>query len=235
MILPLLAFAVLALAALAPLLLTLWRAQAPRGRRDSAIALHRAQLEELDRELEEGRLGAEEHAGATLEVQRRLLAAADQPDPPPPRANRSVLIATLLVVPIGGAALYVIDGRPDLPSAAVARAEAAADGTDADGLIATLRQRLTEMDPKSDLAAQGYLLLGNAEASRGRLAAAAEAWRRSLAVHFDPSLAAQTAEAEFQAQKSLSPDTKALFQRALADAPPDAPWRSLVQQRLGGG
>ena len=40
------------------------------------MALHRAQLAELDRDLAEGRIAAAEHANAVLEVQRRLLTAA---------------------------------------------------------------------------------------------------------------------------------------------------------------
>ena len=229
-------FGLLALLAIAPLLWSLWGSPTLRGRRDSDVALHRAQLAELDRELEEGRIAAPEHAAARLEVQRRLLAAADQKDTPPTRAGRALLVAALILVPLAAEGLYLIDGHPELPDASAARdpGATAQEAADADKLITTLRQRLTELDPKTDLAAQGYLLLGNAEASRGRLPEAAAAWRQSLAVNFDPNLAAQTAEAEFQANGRLNPASRALFQKALDNAPPDAPWRSLVQQRLAG-
>ena len=65
--------------ALAPLALSLRRTAAARGRQEAAIALHRAQLAELDRDLADGRIAAAEHANAVLEVQRRLLAAAGVP------------------------------------------------------------------------------------------------------------------------------------------------------------
>ena len=71
-----LAIALLAAIALAPLALSLRRTAAARGRQEAAIALHRAQLAELDRDLADGRIAAAEHANAVLEVQRRLLAAA---------------------------------------------------------------------------------------------------------------------------------------------------------------
>ena len=48
--------ALLAVVALAPLIVTLVRYSAARGRQDSAIALHRAQLAELDRDLADGRI-----------------------------------------------------------------------------------------------------------------------------------------------------------------------------------
>jgi cytochrome c-type biogenesis protein CcmH len=231
------AFGLLTLVALSPLLWSLWRAKSPRGRRDSDLALHRAQLAELDRELAEGRIGPAEHAGARLEVQRRLLAAADQPEASPARRGMALLMAALILVPLLAQLLYVIDGHPELPdvNAASQRPDTAQEQRDADQLIATLRQRLTELDAKTDLAAQGYLLLGNAEASRGRLPEATAAWRQALAVNFDPNLAAQTAEAEFQSVGTLNPATRALFQKALDNAPPNAAWRGLVQQRLAGG
>jgi cytochrome c-type biogenesis protein CcmH len=53
-----LAIAVLAGVSLAPLAMSLRRAAVTRSRRDAAIALHRAQLAELDRDLADGRIAA---------------------------------------------------------------------------------------------------------------------------------------------------------------------------------
>ncbi len=225
-------FAALSLAALAPLIWTLWRATSLRGRRDSALALHRAQLTELDRELEEGRIGAAEHAGARLEVQRRLLAVADTVEKPPTRSGRLGLVLALILVPLAAESLYLINGHPELPDTTPQKIDSSAADQDADKLIDTLRERLATMDPKDDMTAQGYLLLGNAEANRGRVAQAVEAWRKALAVNFDPTLAAQTAEGEYQISGHMTAATHALFQQALDRAPPDAPWKSLAEQRL---
>jgi cytochrome c-type biogenesis protein CcmH len=75
-------------------------------------------------------------------------------------------------------------------------------------------------------------MLGNLEADQGDFAAAADAWRRALAVKFDPLLAAQVADAASRAEGRVSPESAELFRQALANAPPDAPWRGEVEQRL---
>ena len=67
---------------------------------------------------------------------------------------------------------------------------------------------------------------------RGKTAEAAQAWRVALHTKFDPALAAETAELEIDAAGHMTPDAAALFKRALAKAPPDAPWRNLVKRRL---
>ncbi len=228
-------FAGLAILALVPLGLTLWRAGTPRGRRDAAIALHRAQLAELDRELAEGRIGTVEHQGATLEVQRRLLAIAEQADETPQRSARAPLILALILLPLGAEGLYLINGQPQLAIAEKPVTAKVDDAAETEKLITTLRARLADLDPKQEITAQGYMLLGNAEASRGHLGEAAAAWRTALEAGFNPALAAQAAEAQTQADGKVTDETRALFKRALAEAPPDAPWRGLVERRLGGG
>ena len=166
-----LAIALLAAIALAPLALSLRRAAVARSRREAAIALHRAQLAELDRDLADGRIAAAEHASAVREAQ-----------------------------------------------------EAA--------LIAQLRRKLASLDPHSEQARQGYVLLGNAEVSRGRLNAAADAWRTALATRFDPTLAAEAAEAISETEGRVTDEAAGLFRRALAQSPADAPWRPMAQKRL---
>lgn len=237
-----LALVLLAALVLAPLL---WNARrmsgrqagAP-GRRELAMALHRAQLQELERDRADGRIGETEHASAVLEVQRRLLAAAGQSEATATRDRRGPLVATLALVPLFGIGLYVLsDGHPTMPSQPLAArlAHASRDDLVNDQLIETLRQQLAGMDQTSPLARQGYVLLGNAEDGRGHLAAAAQAWRRAVEIHFDPGLAALTAEAQTRVDGGkLGPDSRALFTRALAEAPADAPWRSVAQQRLAG-
>jgi cytochrome c-type biogenesis protein CcmH len=230
------AVAGLALVAIAPLALSLRRPAPMRGRRDSALALHRAQLAELDRELAAGRIAAAEHATARLEVQRRLLAAAAETEAMPTTSSRVPLIATLVLVPSVAFGLYLYGGHPDMPGAPLAerRAAAAVQARQEDGLIARLRERLVALDPKSDMARQGYVLLGNAEAGRARYAEAAAAWRHALAVKYDATLAAETAEAQTRADGKLTPATIAMFRRALAEAPADAPWRKLAEERIKG-
>src|SRR5271165_213341 len=224
----------LAAIALAPLALSLRRTAATRGRQEAAIALHRAQLAELDRDLADGRIAATEHANAMLEVQRRLLAAAGSTEAVSHASSRTAVLLALLVVPVGAIALYLLGGSPDLPAVPLADRLAAARTREAqeEALIGQLRRRLNELDPRSEQAHQGYVLLGNAEASRGRLQEAADAWRTALAMRFDPTIAAEAAEAITEVQGHVTEEAAMLFRQALAESPPDAPWRPMAEKRL---
>lgn len=229
-----LAIAVLVAIALAPLALSLRGTGAARSRREAAIALHRAQLAELDRDLADGRIAAPEHASAVLEVQRRLLAAADSAEPAPGAGSRWSVLSALMLLPLGAFVLYLIGGSPWLPAAPLAERIAAAQrqAEEEAVLIAQLRRRLGGLDPHSERARQGYVLLGNAEASRGKLDQAADAWRTALATRFDPTLAAEAAEAITEVNGRVTDEAEVLFRRALAESPPDAPWRPMAEKRL---
>lgn len=218
----------LACAALAPLALVLRRQTGTKGGRDPAIALHRDQLAELDRDLAEGRILPAEHATARLEVQRRLLHIAGTTEDAARPGSRTPVFAVLALVPVLALGLYVIGGSPGVPTATSTEGRAVEE----DMLVGQLRERLAAMDPHSDQARQGYMLLGNVEESRGNYAAAAAAWRTALQVRFDAVLAARTAEAATRAEGRVSDSSAALYRRALAAAPPDAPWRGEVEQRL---
>jgi cytochrome c-type biogenesis protein CcmH len=228
------AFLLLAAVCLLPLAYRLGRAPAIHGRRAAAIALHRGQLAEIARDLAEGRLHQAEYDQAKLEIERRLLADAALADPASASASRPALLAALVLIPVAAGALYWVGGRPDLPAEplAVRLAQLHAREAEEDHLIGALRARLATMDPKTEQARQGYVLLGGAEANRGRLQAAADAWRVALAARFDPVLAVRAAEAMYEADGKLSLESSALFRRALAEAPADAPWRAMVQKRL---
>src|SRR6185437_15989304 len=106
----------LALLAMLPLAMSIHRAARARGRREAALALHREQLAELDRDVAYGQIGAAEHAGAMLEVQRRLLMVADGQEEMLDGATKTPLLTTLVAVPVIALALYLPDGSPDMPS-----------------------------------------------------------------------------------------------------------------------
>ncbi len=225
---------VLAAACLAPALLMLWRPGRARTRRDSAIALHRTQLADLERDLAEGRLAPAEHASAVLEVKRRLLRAADAPDAPPERRSGTLLVAALGLIPAAALTLYLIGGSPGMPSVphaamvAIAQRRAAEEAS----LETQLVDHLKALDPASPQAHQGYVMLGELAMDRGDPAAAVAAWKTALASGFDPTLAARTADAMAAAAGRVTPAAAALFRQALAAAPADAPWRAYAQQKL---
>jgi cytochrome c-type biogenesis protein CcmH len=252
----------LALAALAPLGLALLRPARARGRRDADLALYHAQLAELERERAAGRLDEATHRAAVLEVQRRLLATPGEESAAAPARGGAALGAGLVLVPALAVGLYRVGGTPDMPSAPHAlRQEAVARE---ENLLELLRSRLAQFDPGSEAARQGHVVLGNAERNRGRLDAAAEAYRTALAARFEADLAGQLAqvlledgkveEASRLLAESLPrapghvglrfltglaearagrPEVARSTWRALvSDAPPDAPWRAMVERRL---
>ena len=226
---------VLALLALLPFVAVTMRDRAAaRGRREAALALHRAQLAELDREREDGRLSDTEHAAAVLEVQRRLLAADGDQETEARRSSKLPLYATLALVPAAALGLYMIGGSPELPAQPMAERRAAAEARaeEATALATRLRAVLSRLDPKSEEARKGYVMLGSLELSRGDFPAAASAWKVALATRFDPTLAAETGEVLTEMNGSVTPEAAALFRRALAEAPADAPWRPMAERRM---
>ena len=217
--------------ALAPTVLALRGTARNRDRGEAALALHRAQLSELERDRAEGRIDAAEHAAALLEVQRRTLAAADMRDNAPAPGARRPLIVTLTLVPIAALGLYMISGQPGMPSAPPVM-EAKQRQAQEEQLLDQLRHTVAETAPHSPRAREGNTLLASIEEARGDYAAAAAAWKAALVSGFDPLIAAHAAEAETRLEGHVTPDSADLFRRALAAAPPDAPWRPAVEQRL---
>jgi cytochrome c-type biogenesis protein CcmH len=211
----------LALAAMLPLLLAALRASSAsaRGRREADLALYAAQMAELDRERDAGRLDEAAHRAAQLEVQRRLIAAPEDGGVAAATAKgvapRLALAAAIVAVPVFAVGVYRLHGVPDMPSAGYVVRRESMDRDDA--LLTTLRARLASLDPASDAARQGWALLGNAERGRGRMDAAADAYRRALAGGFDAEMVGQLA------QVLLEQDKVEEASRLLAEALPKAP------------
>ena len=229
---------VLAALVLLPTGLLLRRMPVPaRGKREAALALHRAQLRELDRDAAIGLVGEGEHSGARLEIERRLLAAgaAGECQTRVTTAGRTPLAATLVAVPVMAGALYAIGGHPRLGADPLGPRLAAGHLRDAraDAMIAQLRAGLAGLDPRSGEAHGGNILLGTIDARLGRWQDAAEAWRAALASGFDPALADEAAEAGILAHGGRVGDADAaLLRQALARARADAPWRLSAEARL---
>ena len=231
----------LALLTVAPVGFYAWRGGRLRSRQYASIALHRAQLQELDQELADGRLMTEEHAAAKLEVQRRLLADAAVTESVGRPAGAGSIVLTVVLVPAVALLLYLRLGHPDFPpkdsatgapEQAMATPEDAAKAAKDDAMIGQLRARLEVMDPHAARTLEGYQILGQAELSRGHLPEAAAAWKKVLAEKFDPTLAAENAEVLTETAGSITPEALALFKRALAEAPADAQWRPMAQKRV---
>ncbi|MFN6955584.1 MAG: c-type cytochrome biogenesis protein CcmI [Acetobacteraceae bacterium] len=219
--------------AVAPLLVALWRRPKALGRRDAALALYRAQLSDLERDRDAGRITEDAFATARLEVQRRMLAVAPEQDAPATaRGGAAFLAALLFLLPAGGLGLYLARGYPDLPAATQAQRERAAEQDEA--LLSTLRTRLEAMPQGTETARQGWILLGNAERGRGRMAAAADAYARALEVRFDAGTAGELVEALIDAGQNER--AVEWIGRSLAEAPSDPRLRflaGLMEARAG--
>ena len=158
----------LAILLMAPLALAFTGGPGTRNRRDAALALHKAQLEELARDLTDGRIAASEYNAAKLEVERRLLAADSFTERAMDGNARFLLIVTALAVPVMAFALYLPGSTPNIPSEPHARWLVQQQAIDARlaGLVAAIRARLTNEDPNSLDASQGQAYLAEALAEQ---------------------------------------------------------------------
>lgn len=227
-----------------PLIWALVRTPAASSRADRStllLAQLKAQLAEVDREVERGVIKAAEAEGLRVEIRRRMLSAADDADlsvatTAPPRAGvRRSLTAAGLAVTVAAAsfALYLVLGSPGVPDQPLAArqdakavASASAPSTHAAEMrkfqqaVAALEQRLAE-HPED---VRGWSVLGGAYRSEQRYADAArafgEAYDRS---GNDPAIAADLAEARIAASGGrVDEQSQPLLQQALAFDPRDA-------------
>jgi cytochrome c-type biogenesis protein CcmH len=202
--------AVLSVVAMLPLAIAIELEPVALGTRQAALTFHRNQLFEVEQNLGTGEVSATEKENVVADAQRRLLASADEVE------------------------VTLKDGSPDLPSVAGGAVLAeptlppSAEGT----RLSELRLRARSLPEDSADARSAYIALGRAEAERGDMRAAAAAWNTALGISFEPTLAAATAEALSESEGHVDARAKALFERALENAPSNAPWRSMVVKRL---
>lgn len=194
---------------------------APPERADYDIRVYSDQLREITRDRERGLLSATEAAAATLEVQRRLLAADRRRSPAPAargprRGARAAALAVTLLLPLGGLGLYLHLGAPDLPSLPLAERGAEFERVaEMRGLTEQLQRRL-ERDPED---ARGWELLARSRAELGQWREAAEAYRQAVARGGAERAGLQSALGEAvtaAADGVVTPEARAAFDTALA-------------------
>lgn len=158
------------------------------SRKDREIAIYRDQLAELQREVDAGRIRQAEARLAEIEIQRKMLAAADSVDPAEtdslmprnrPRAVALLLIAA--VMPAGALAAYLWVGSPDQPAypfdpaRAAAQAQAEEHVREMTALVEKLAERLRQ-EPDN---IEGWVVLARSYGTLQRNAEAAEAYGRA--------------------------------------------------------
>jgi cytochrome c-type biogenesis protein CcmI len=189
----------------------------------SEVAFYKAQLGEIERDVERGLLPAEEAAGARAEAARRLIAAsAAAPGATgagEPWMQRLIAAALVLIfVPLVALALYADLGRPDMPDEPLASRKA--DATTAEGVeaaVARLEAQLTASPDDGkvwEVIAPVYMRLG-------RFDDAVNAFREVLKLDGESaSRRADYGEALVAAAGGVvTADARAAFDKALAEQP----------------
>ncbi|HEY4135515.1 MAG TPA: c-type cytochrome biogenesis protein CcmI [Alphaproteobacteria bacterium] len=209
----------------APLFL---RRRTNAARADYDIAVYKDQLREVERDAARGTLDAAAAQSARLEIERRLLAAAETPENSAPVATvgrasawRWTAVAALILLP-ASALIYLQQGAPGLPGVSFAEqtAETAAHKAEVDGLIAQVEARLAQ-NPDD---VRGWVLLARAYVRLGRTADAVAAQAHATDI-FDqePDMAGDAADAAAAfgemlveaADGQVTPEARAAFGKAI--------------------
>ncbi|WP_426028338.1 c-type cytochrome biogenesis protein CcmI [Brevundimonas sp. TWP2-3-4b2] len=201
-------------------------------RRTSSADVLKAQLGDLDQQAEAGTAPPEDIAALRLEVERRALAEGVETVPTGRPLGEKSLIRLALglatVVALGGAGLYALLGRPDLPGAGprtaatalpAASADAAHNGADVEAMIVQLEGQLRQTPTDVN----GWRMLGWSYFQTGRFAEAAEAYGRAATI--EPTNAEHfSAQGEALVQAGggqVTPAALAAFRGALRADPQD--------------
>lgn len=163
--------ALLTAAAIMAVLVPLGRTPAVAGAAEQAKRVYRDQLNEVERDRSDGRLGAAEAEAARTEIARRLLAVdADASGELKPdgslTARRATSLLAIIGIPALSLSLYVALGAPDLPGQPLAARLAAPDAVEnIEMLIARVEEHLAQSPDDGrgwDVVAPVYLQIGRA-------------------------------------------------------------------------
>ncbi|MGA2794175.1 MAG: c-type cytochrome biogenesis protein CcmI [Roseiarcus sp.] len=215
----------------AAILCALWplsrRQSGPEGQA-RAIAFHKAQLAEIDRDVERGQLPPSEAAGARAEAARRLIAASEAAKAaaagdgrPSVRARAAAALAIVVVVPGVALGLYARLGSPNLPDQPIlSRAADPAKSDDIDAALAKVEAHLIA-HPDAGL---GFKVIAPVYMHLGRFDDAAKAYRDALRLlGEDASLRADYGEALTAAAGGIvTAQARAAFEQALPGDSPKA-------------
>jgi cytochrome c-type biogenesis protein CcmH len=185
----------------------------------SDVAVYRDQLEEIERDRADGRIGHDEFEAARVEVSRRLLGAAGAASLPAAAAPRSslrigALVGALVAVPLIAVPFYALLGSPGVPGEPLADRDVR---TSIMALIARIERHLEE-NPNDG---KGWEVLAPVYVKLERYDDAAKARRNAL------KLLGDTAQREVDLGAALAmaaggvvtAEAKGAFDRAAAIEP----------------
>lgn len=238
---------IMTLAAIALVVLPLIRSRQDAATRAAhEIEIYRDQLDEVDRDVARGVIGADEAEAARTEIGRRMLAATDGVDARPgismAKPRRVTAIVTGLCVPALAIFVYVTHGSPDLPGkpAAEVRAAAGSAAPEPRGETAQRQEvaRLAAALEKNPADIESWLALGNTLTRMKRHRQAAVAYTQTMRLApANAEFASRAGEALTQAAGGqVTPDAQAAFTEALRRDPgePRAQFYQGVADRQGG-
>ncbi len=151
------------------------------SRVDSANAMLRDQLVEIDKDIFRGLISIEDGHAATIEVKRRIIALNVEKggSPDAKETGHWAIAGAGILVPVFAVALYLNIGSQTIPSVRFADgAEERAEASQRDNLVQELRSRL-EADENGG-PTEGWLLLADAYMRMGQYEGAADAYSRVL-------------------------------------------------------
>lgn len=230
--------ALMTIAALAAVILPLARARtlSPAG---SDLAVYRDQLEEIERDRADGRIGYDEYEAARVEVSRRLLGAAASTAaeaPPGGRRRIAALAGAAIAIPLIAGSFYLLLGSPDLPGEPVASRDAGEQTNSIAALLAKIEAHL-EADPSDG---RGWEVVAPVYMRLERYDDAVKARRNAV------NLLGSTARREVDLGEAMTAaaggvvtaDSKAAFDRAVAmeaDNPKAMFYLGLAAEQDGNG
>jgi cytochrome c-type biogenesis protein CcmH len=188
----------------------------------SEAAFHKAQLEEVRRDVERGLLPQAEAESARAEAARRLIAAASGPSPAPPAAAPRNRLAAAALIAVGLPAiafpLYALLGQPRMPDQPLAsRTAAPQTNGEIEAAVAAVEARLIAKPDDG----KGWAVIAPVYMRLERYADAAHAYAEALRlVGEDPLRRAAYGEALVAAAGGVVTDeARQAFDRALAEQP----------------
>jgi cytochrome c-type biogenesis protein CcmH len=196
------------------------------SRAQANVVIYRDQINELDADLANGTLSAEQHTVGRRELEKRALedtlAAVNDSTPAQPGRGRWAPVALAVLIPVAAVGLYLKVGTPEAiaPLAAAPTQEAAAPAsphnTSFDSIRAMAEKLAASLKSKPDDGA-GWAMLARSYNVLGRFAEAADAYARAeKLLPPDAQLLADHADALAMSQgQKLDGGPLVLLQRAL--------------------
>ena len=190
----------------------------------SDVIVYRDQLEEIERDRTDARIGTVEAEAARVEVSRRLLAAADAENAKPvetgsgSRRRIVAAAAVVVVIPLLAVTLYAVLGSPDLPGQPLAaRTNGGGDNLEGNTILQLIARVEAHLEENPD-DGRGWEIVAPVYMKLDRYEDAAKARRRAIA------LLGATAVREVDLGEALtaaangviSEEAQAAFNRAIA-------------------